>query len=64
MIEASGFIGADDVFQVQPLRFLLEAGVKRFGSKLRAASTGIVRASLVCTDEYMSLESRHELIPD
>jgi hypothetical protein len=34
MIEAPGFIGAYDVFQVQPLCFLLEVRVKRFRSKL------------------------------
>ena len=60
MIEATGFIGAYDVFQVQPLRFLFEAGVKRFGSKLGATPAGIVGAPLVNTDEYMTGECRHE----
>jgi len=60
MIETSGFIGAYDAFQVQPLRFLLEAGVKRLRSELGAASTGIVGASLVGTDENVTGEGRHE----
>ena len=33
MIEAPGFIGADDIFQVQPLRFLLKMGVERLRSQ-------------------------------
>ena len=60
MIEAPGFIGSYDVFQVQPFRFLLEAGVERLRSKFGAAPTGIVGAPLVCTDENMSGECRHE----
>jgi len=60
MIEAPGLIGAYDVFQVQPLCFLLEVRVKRFRSKLRAASTWIVGAPLVCTDENMSGECRQK----
>ena len=60
MVEAPGFIGAYDVFQVQPLRFLLEAGVERFRSELRAAPAWIIRASLVGTDENMTGECRHE----
>jgi hypothetical protein len=60
MIEAPGFVGAYDVFQVQPLRFLLEPGVKRFRSKLGAAPTGIVEAPLVCTDEDVALVARHD----
>ena len=54
MIETPGFIGAYDVFQVQPLRFLFKAGMERLRSKLGAAPTGIVGAPLVCTDENMS----------
>jgi hypothetical protein len=60
MIEAPGFIGAYDVFQVQPLRFLLEAGVERLRSKLGATPSGIIGAPLVCTDENMTGECRHE----
>jgi len=60
MIEAPGFIGPYDILQVQPFRFLLEARVERFRSKLGAAPTGIVGASLVCADENMSGECRHE----
>ena len=60
MIEAPGFIGAYDVFQVQPLRFLLEASVEGFRSKLGATPTGIVGAPLVCTDENMTGECWHE----
>jgi hypothetical protein len=60
MIEAPGFVGAYDVFQVQPLRFLLEAGVKSFGSKLGATPAGIVLAPLVNTDENVTGECRHE----
>ena len=56
MIETSGFIGAYDVFQVQPLRFLFKMGVERLRSKLGATPTGIVGAPLVCTDENMSGE--------
>ena len=60
MIEASGFISAYDVFQVQPLRFLLEAGVERFRSELRAAPAWIVRAPLVGAYENMTRKCRHE----
>jgi hypothetical protein len=60
MVEAPGFIGAYDVFQVQPLRFLFETGVERFRSKLRAAPAWIVRAPLVGTDENMTGECGHE----
>jgi hypothetical protein len=60
VIETSSFIGADDVFQVQPLRFLFKAGVESFRAQLRAAPTGIVGAPLVGTDENMTSECRHE----
>ncbi len=33
MVETSSFISADDIFQVQPLCFLLETGVERFRSE-------------------------------
>jgi len=56
VIETPGLIGAYDVFQVQPFRFLLKVRVKRFRSKSRAAPTGIVRTPLVCTDENMPRE--------
>ncbi len=62
MIEAPGFIGAYDVFQVQPLRFLLEVGVEGFRSKLGTTPTGIVGAPLVCTDENMTLKRWHGAI--
>ena len=54
MIETPCFISSHDVFQVQPLRFLFEAGVERLGSKFGAAPTRIVGAPLVGTDENMS----------
>ena len=57
MIEAASFIGAHDVFQVQPLRFLFKAGVERLRSKLGAAPTGIVGAPLIGADEDMSFKS-------
>ena len=56
MIEAPGFIGAYDVFQVPPLRFLLEAGVECLRSKLGATPAWIVGAPLVCADEDMTGE--------
>ena len=56
MIETPCFIRTYDVFQVQPLRFLLEAGMERFRSKFGTTPTGIVGAPLVCTDENMSGE--------
>lgn len=59
MIETPGFVGAYDVFQVQPLGFLLEAGVERLRAELGATSTGIVGAPLVCADENMTGECRH-----
>jgi len=62
MIETAGLIGPHHVFQVQPLRFLFEAGMERLGPKLGAAPTGIVRAPLICADEYMSGECRHEWV--
>ncbi len=60
MVEAPGFIGADDVFQIQPLRFLLEVGVERLRSKLGATSTRIVGAPLVGTDEDVAFITRHD----
>jgi hypothetical protein len=60
VIEAPGFIGTYDVFQVQPLRFLLEAGVESLRSKLGATPTGIVGAPLVCTDEDMTGKCGHQ----
>jgi hypothetical protein len=60
MIEAPGFIGAYDVFQVQPLRFLLEAGVEGFRSKLGATPAGIIRAPLIRTDENVAFVTRHD----
>jgi hypothetical protein len=59
MIKAPGFIGADDVFQIQPLRFLLEVSVERLRSKLGATSTGIVGAPLIRTDEDVAFITRH-----
>ena len=60
MIEAPGFIRADDVLQVQPLCFLLKVGVERLRTKLRAAPTGIVGAPLIRTDENVAFETRHD----
>ena len=60
MIEAPGFIGAHDVFQVQPLRFLLEVSVERLRSQLGAAPAGIVGRTLVGADENMTGECRHK----
>ena len=59
MIEASGFIGTYNVFQVPPLRFLLEERMERLRSKLGAASTGIIRAPLIRTDENVAFVTRH-----
>jgi hypothetical protein len=60
MIKAPGFVGANDVLQVQPFRFLFKAGMERFGAKLRAAPAGIVGAPLICADKNMPGECRHE----
>ena len=60
MIQAPGFIGAYDVFQVQPLRFLLEASVECLRSKLGATPTGIVGAPLIRTDEDVTFVTRHD----
>jgi hypothetical protein len=60
MIEAPRFIGTYDVFQVQPLCFLLKARMERLRSKLGATPAGIVGAPLVCTDENMTGECGHE----
>lgn len=60
MVEAPGFIGTDNVFQIQPLRFLLEVGVERLRSKLGTAPTGIVGAPLIRTDEDVSFITRHD----
>jgi len=59
MIEAPGFIRADDVFQVQPLRFLLKVRMERLRSELGATPTGIVRAPLIRTDENVAFETGH-----
>ena len=63
MIETPCFIGSHDVFQVQPLRFLFEAGVERLGSKLGTTPTGIVGAPLVRTDKNMPGKCRHDWFP-
>jgi len=60
MIETPGFIRADDVLQIQPLRFLLKVRVERFRSELGAAPTGIVGAPLIRTDEDVAFETRHD----
>jgi len=60
MIETPGFVGSNDVLQVQPLCFLLKTGMERFRPKLGAAPTGIVVAPLICADENMSRECRHK----
>jgi hypothetical protein len=60
MIETPGFVGSNDVLQVQPLCFLLKPGMERFRPKLGAAPTGIVGAPLVCADENMPGERGHE----
>jgi len=60
MIEAPRFIGTDDVFQVQPLRFLLKVGVERFRPEFGTAPTGIVGAPLIRTDEDVAFVTRHD----
>ncbi len=61
MIEAPGFIGPNDILQIQPFCFLFKARMERFRPKLGAAPTGIIGAPLVCADENMSGEEcRHE----
>ena len=60
MIEAPGFIRTDDVFQIQPFRFLLKISVEGFRSKLGTASTGIVGAPLIRTDEDVAFETGHD----
>jgi hypothetical protein len=59
VIEAPGFIRTDDVFQVQPLRFLLKAGVEGLRPELGATPTGIVGAPLIRTDEDVACVTGH-----
>ena len=56
VVETAGFVGPDDVLQVEPLGFLLEARMQGLRSQLRAASPWVVRRPLVDTDENMALE--------
>jgi len=60
MIETPGFVGSNNVFQVEPLCFLLKAGMERLRPKLGTAPTGIVGAPLIRADKNMSCEGRHE----
>jgi hypothetical protein len=60
MIKTPGFIRADDVLQVQPLRFLLKVSVERFRSKLGATPTGIVWAPLIRTDKDVTFVTGHD----
>ncbi|MBH0188914.1 MAG: squalene/phytoene synthase family protein [Nitrospira sp.] len=59
MVEASGLVGADGPFEVQPFRFTLEMGVELFGSQVRAATARIILGALVGADKDMTLEWRH-----
>ena len=56
MIEAAGLVRAHDVLEVETLGFLFETGMNRLGSEFGAASAWVIRASLIDTDENMSLE--------
>ena len=60
MIEAPCLICANDVFQIQPLRFLLEVGMECLRSKLGTAPTGVVKAPLVGTDKDVAFVTRHD----
>ena len=60
MIEAPGLICADNVFQIQPLCFLLEVGMERLRTKLGTAPTGVVGAPLIRTDEDVAFVTRHD----
>ena len=63
MVETSGFIRANHILEVEPLRFLLEPGMQRLGSEFRAAAARIVGASLVGTNENMSRECGQRTFP-
>ena len=61
MVEAAGFIRADEPFEIQPLRFSLEMGVKPFRAQIGATAARVVFRALVRADEDMPLEWWHAI---
>lgn len=61
MVEAAGLVCADDSFEVQPFRFILEMGVELFRAQIGAAAARIVFGALVGADKDMTLKWRHGL---
>ena len=59
MVEAAGFIGADQAFEIQPLRFTLEVCVKLFRAQIRTTTAWVVFRTLVRTDEDVPLKWWH-----
>lgn len=59
MVEASGLVGADGPFEIQPFGFTLEMGVELFGAQVRAAAARIILGALVGADKDMTLEWWH-----
>lgn len=62
MVEASGFVGAHDAFQIQPFGFTFKVGVEFVRSQVGAAAAGVVFRPLVGTNENMALKWRHGVI--
>ena len=63
IIEAAGFVGANDPFEIESFRLLFETGVQGFRAELGAAASWIVSFPLVRADENMSLVACHAIRP-
>lgn len=59
MVEASGLVGADSSFEIQPLGFALEMGVELFRTQIGTAAARIVLGTLVGANKDMTLKWRH-----
>lgn len=63
IVQTAGFVGADDPFQVQSFRLLLETGMQRFRAELGTAAPRVIGFPFVGTDENVSLVTRHARCP-
>lgn len=56
MVQATGLIGTDKAFQIEPFGFTLEMCVKFFRAQVCTAATWIIVSTLIGADKDMSLE--------
>jgi hypothetical protein len=59
MVQATGFIGANQTFEIQSLCFALEMRVKFFRAQVGATTARVVFGTLVRTNEDVPLKWRH-----